>query len=405
MPDGIAMYEADGKTYLVTANEGDAREWGDEEASTDFCNEIKETLTAADGTEAKKVRVIDPEMTDGMPEGKSVLFSSRSFSIYRVDEDGLTQVFDSGKDFEALTARYIPEYFNCSNDDNDYDSRSPKKGPEPENVTVGAVNGQLYAFVGLERIGGIMVYRIDNENAAFVNYINTRDFSENPGEAKPSLNSDVAPEGLCFIPSSGILLAAFEVSGTVSAYSVAESAKQPTIFEDVDAAGIHKDYAEAIAWAASEEITLGVDDFHFNPDGTCTRGEAVTFLWRASGKPAPSITDTAFEDLDDSAFYYDAVLWAFENDITNGTSETTFSPNEVCNRAQIVTFLWRANGESAPASSDCRFTDVEDGSFYCDAVQWAFENGITKGTGETTFTPAAPCTRAQTVTFLFRARP
>lgn len=176
MPDGIAMYEADGKTYLVTANEGDAREWGDEEASTDFCNEIKETLTAADGTEAKKVRVIDPEMTDGMPEGKSVLFSSRSFSIYRVDEDGLTQVFDSGKDFEALTARYIPEYFNCSNDDNDYDSRSPKKGPEPENVTVGAVNGQLYAFVGLERIGGIMVYRIDNENAAFVNYINTRDF-------------------------------------------------------------------------------------------------------------------------------------------------------------------------------------------------------------------------------------
>ena len=98
MPDGIAMYEADGKTYLVTANEGDAREWGDEEASTDFCNEIKETLTAADGTEAKKVRVIDPEMTDGMPEGKSVLFSSRSFSIYAA---------------KTSAARNWPQHFSC----------------------------------------------------------------------------------------------------------------------------------------------------------------------------------------------------------------------------------------------------------------------------------------------------
>ena len=222
MPDGISMYESNGKTYLVTANEGDAREWGDEEADIEFCNEIKETLIAADGTEAEKVRVIDPEVTDGLPEGKAVLFSSRSFSIFRVDENGLTQVFDSGRDFEELSNKYIPEYFNCSNDDNEYDSRSPKKGPEPESVTVGTVGNDLYAFIALERIGGIMVYRIDTEGerASFVNYINTRDFSENPGEAEPHLTSDVAPEGLCFIPESGILLAAFEVSGTVSAYSV-----------------------------------------------------------------------------------------------------------------------------------------------------------------------------------------
>ena len=222
MPDGISMYESNGKTYLVTANEGDAREWGDEEADTEFCNEIKETLIAADGTEAEKVRVIDPEVTDGLPEGKAVLFSSRSFSIFRVDENGLTQVFDSGKDFEELSNKYIPEYFNCSNDDNEYDSRSPKKGPEPESVTVGTVGNDLYAFIALERIGGIMAYKIDvaGETATFVNYINTRDFLEDPGEAEPYLTSDVAPEGLCFIPESGILLAAFEVSGTVSAYSV-----------------------------------------------------------------------------------------------------------------------------------------------------------------------------------------
>lgn len=220
MPDGISMYEVNGKTYLVTANEGDAREWGSDE--TEFCNEIKETLVASDGTEAEKVRVIDPEVTDGLPAGKAVLYSSRSFSIFRVDEDGLTQVFDSGKDFEALSNAYIPEYFNCSNDDNEYDSRSPKKGPEPESVTVGTVDGKLYAFVALERIGGIMVYEINGENASFVNYINTRDFSEDPGNAEPHLTGDVAPEGLCLINTgdSNILLAAFEVSGTVSAYSV-----------------------------------------------------------------------------------------------------------------------------------------------------------------------------------------
>ena len=220
MPDGISMYEVDGKTYLVTANEGDAREWGSDE--TEFCNEIKKTLVASDGTEAEKVRVIDPEVTDGLPAGKAVLYSSRSFSIFRVDEDGLTQVFDSGKDFEALSNSYIPEYFNCSNDDNEYDSRSPKKGPEPESVTVGTVDGKLYAFVALERIGGIMVYEINGEHASFVNYINTRDFSEDPCKAEPHLTGDVAPEGLCLINTgdSNVLLAAFEVSGTVSAYSV-----------------------------------------------------------------------------------------------------------------------------------------------------------------------------------------
>lgn len=236
MPDGISLYGLNDVIYLVTANEGDAREWGDEEAGTDFCNEIKETLIAADSTEAENVRVIDPEVTDGLPEGKAVLFSSRSFSIFRVDEDGLTQVFDSGKDFEALSAKYIPEYFNCSNDDNEYDSRSPKKGPEPESVTVGTIGNDLYAFIALERIGGIMVYKIDTEGetASFVNYINTRDFSENSGEAEPHLTSDVAPEGLYFIPERRVLLAAFEVSGTVSAYSVGSvdiSKPEPTVSE------------------------------------------------------------------------------------------------------------------------------------------------------------------------------
>lgn len=227
MPDGIAVYETDGKTYILTANEGDAREWGD------YCNEIKATVTATDGTEAEKVRVINAEVTDGLPEGKTVLYGARSFSIYRVDNDGLTQVFDSGNDFEVKTAGYFPAYFNISNDDKAFDSRSPKKGPEPESVVIGKVEGRTYAFVALERIGGIMVYDITHpEKADFCNYINTRDFSEDP-EAVEKLTGDIAPEGLAFIPAEDshsatpVLLAAYEVSGTVGAYAVAEKPAVP----------------------------------------------------------------------------------------------------------------------------------------------------------------------------------
>ena len=227
MPDGIAVYETDGKTYILTANEGDAREWGD------YCNEIKATVTATDGTEAEKVRVINAEVTDGLPEGKTVLYGARSFSIYRVDNDGLTQVFDSGNDFEVKTAGYFPAYFNISNDDNAFDSRSPKKGPEPESVVIGKVEGRTYAFVALERIGGIMVYDITHpEKADFCNYINTRDFSEDP-EAVEKLTGDIAPEGLAFIPAEDshsatpVLLAAYEVSGTVGAYAAAEKPAVP----------------------------------------------------------------------------------------------------------------------------------------------------------------------------------
>ena len=227
MPDGIAVYETDGKTYILTANEGDAREWGD------YCNEIKATVTATDGTEAEKVRVINAEVTDGLPEGKTVLYGARSFSIYRVDNDGLTQVFDSGNDFEVKTAGYFPAYFNISNDDNAFDSRSPKKGPEPESVVIGKVEGRTYAFIALERIGGIMVYDITHpEKADFCNYINTRDFSEDP-EAVEKLTGDIAPEGLAFIPAEDshsatpVLLAAYEVSGTVGAYAVAEKPAVP----------------------------------------------------------------------------------------------------------------------------------------------------------------------------------
>lgn len=229
MPDGISTYCCDGITYLLTANEGDAREWGTEENA--YCNEIKTALTASDGTIAEDIRVLDGAVTDGIPDGKTALYGGRSFSIYRADENGLTQVFDSGSQLEAITAGFAPEYFNCSNDDSDIDSRSPKKGPEPESVTIGIVGDRTYAFVALERFGGIAAYDITvPESTAFAGYVNTRDFSEEMEltENYSHFESDISPEGLCFVTAehsptgTPLLLTAFEVSGTVAAYSVEE---------------------------------------------------------------------------------------------------------------------------------------------------------------------------------------
>ena len=160
-------------------------------------------------------------------------------------------------------------------------------------------------------------------------------------------------------------------------------------------------YTEAVMWALEEGITTGTGTVTFSPNAVCTRAQVVTFLWRAAGEPAPKSTDMIFTDVAEGAYYYNAVLWAVENNITNGTSSTTFSPDSDCTRGQIVTFLWRSQG-SEKASSANPFVDVAVNAYYTDAVLWAVENEITNGTSATTFSPDANCTRAQIVTFLYR---
>lgn len=160
-------------------------------------------------------------------------------------------------------------------------------------------------------------------------------------------------------------------------------------------------YADAVEWAVANGITGGTTATTFSPNNPCTRAHAVTFLWRAAGEPEPETTAMLFTDVAEGAYYYDAVLWAMENGITEGTTETTFSPDAPCTRAQIVTFLWRSEGKPAPQSA-MGFTDVAAGAYYFDAVAWAVENGITNGTTTTTFSPSSSCTRAQIVTFLYR---
>ena len=175
---------------------------------------------------------------------------------------------------------------------------------------------------------------------------------------------------------------------------------QTGVFVDV-ATGSY--YEDAVDWAVGNGITQGTDDTHFSPDGICTRAQTVTFLWRAAGSPKPETRTMPFTDVPAGSYYYDAVLWAVENGIAKGTSDTTFSPNMTCSRAQIVTFLWRS--EKSPAAGTANpFADVKSTAYYADAVLWAAKEDITKGTTNTTFSPDADCTRSQIVTFLWRCK-
>ena len=162
-------------------------------------------------------------------------------------------------------------------------------------------------------------------------------------------------------------------------------------------------YYDAVEWAVKNNITKGMTDTTFEPGTACNRGQVVTFLWRAAGSPTPSSDKCDFTDVKKGAFYYDAMLWAVENGITNGMTKTTFAPNAICNRGQVVTFLHRALNSPAPSATSTNFTDVSEKGFYYKAMLWAVENGVTKGMTDTTFAPSADCNRGQVVTFLFRA--
>lgn len=215
MPDGICAAVIDGETYLLTANEGDSRAWQND------TNEIKDKVSPVNGIKTGgKVTWFDASQYDGLEAGVDYVFGGRSFTIFRVASDGLEEVFDSGSDFERITAQTVPDHFNCSNDTAEAEDRSGKKGPEPENLVVGRIDGHTYVFVGLERTGGVMIYDISNpSDAAFVNYFNSRDYSAD-------IKDDVSPEGVAFVAadenSSGVpvLIISNEVSGTVSVMAI-----------------------------------------------------------------------------------------------------------------------------------------------------------------------------------------
>ena len=186
---------------------------------------------------------------------------------------------------------------------------------------------------------------------------------------------------------------------TVEAMFKAEQTTGKNPFIDVPAGSYYED---AVIWAVDKGITTGTSATTFNPNGICTRAQAVTFLWRAAGSPAAKSSAMPFTDVKAGSYYETAVLWAVENGITKGTSDTMFSPDATCTRAQIVTFLWRANGSPA-VSGNSAFTDVASDAYYAAAVTWAEKNYVTGGIGGGLFGSNNNCTRAQIVTFIYRS--
>ena len=436
MPDGISLYEAGGKTYLLTANEGDSREW-DKYLNEDERNFKKGENTSpsgaitADNSGLKgKVIFFDSADYDGLDSSKDYLFGGRSFTVLKVTENGLEEIFDSGSKFESITDEKISANFNCSNDDKTVDDRSGKKGPEPESVTVGTVGGKTYAFIALERIGGVMVYDITNpDKTEFVNYINSREFDAD-------IRGDVSPEGLCFIPAAQsktgkpLLLAACEVSGTLAVYELTgEQEKTPDIpapvvpsapgidpilaailaaanqqrFEDVASNAYCYD---AVNWAVERNIASGTGKYTFSPDRICTRADFVTFLWRAAGKPVVNYAMN-FSDVKESSYYAEAVRWAASLGIVTGLSKNTFGAANAVTREQAVTMLWRFAKQQGFDTTQGgmairEFDDYDSLSEYArEAMAWAVNAGILKGSGNRLM-PDADCTRAQLVTLLYR---
>ena len=419
MPDAVSLYRVNGTTYLITANEGDSRAWP-VGLETDV-NEAKGKKSPTGKVKtSNKVTWFDASQYDGLESGVDYLFGGRSFSVLRVTESGLEEVYDSGSDFEAITAKNFPDNFNCSNDNIVLEDRSGKKGPEPEGTAVGTVNGRTYAFIALERVGGVMIYDVtDPAKATFVNYINSREFAAD-------IQGDVSPEGLCFVPAAAsrtgkpLLLAACEVSGTLAVYELtgkssggnsgsggsgtpapAEPVKSP--FTDVSA---DSPYAGAIRWAAERGIAAGKTAATFDPSGACTRGQAVTFLWRAAGKPEVS-SGAAFSDVAADAYCAQAVRWAASLGIVTGYADGGFRPNATVTREQMAAILFRfakAQGlDTTQGGMAIReFQDFDQLSPYAaEAMTWAVNAGILQG-DQNRLLPQSPCARGQIVTLLHR---
>lgn len=265
---------------------------------------------------------------------------------------------------------------------------------------------------GLGNASGDPSYRLDNDKGSGEN----GSWSTDRSSAKKGdiVTITVKPnEGFQGTPSvkdkNGDEIDLRDLGGGKYSFTMPDSSVSISVtFSPVAPAGPFTDlvegtyYYDAVQWAVENGITTGTSATTFSPDAPCTRAEIVTFLWRAAGSPAAEGEDP-FTDVPRDSYYYDAVLWAVSQGITVGTSATTFSPNTFCTRAQAVTFLYRAAGCPA-ALGEIPFADVVSGAYYTDAVQWAVSKGVTVGSSPTTFSPDRDCSRAQIVTFLYRDR-
>lgn len=430
MPDGIAAFTVEGTTYLVTANEGDAREWGDEDLDTFYLSEDERdfgeegvtsptgAITAENSGLEGKVVFFKTEDFDGLDPEKDYVFGGRSFTVFQATENGLEEVFTSGDDFEALTAQYVPEYFNASNDNAVLDDRSGKKGPEAESVTVGTVDGKTYAFVALERTGGVMAYDVtDPEAITFVNYVNTRDFGTTvegseeyeDGELdKWVTGGDVAPEGLLFLDAASspngepLLLAACEVSGTVAVYQLGSEDLTVLPFTDVNSDDW---FLAAVQYVYENDRMAGTSSTTFQPEVHLTRAMAAQVLYNLEGQPAVT-GDTTFTDAADAGDWaVKAITWAEQTGVVAGIGDGLFAPTANVTREEFAQMMYNyASYKEYDLTLEGNLSRFEDASAISGwaetAMSWANGNGLINGHDDGTIDPQGTTTRAQAASIL-----
>ena len=430
MPDGIAAFTVEGTTYLVTANEGDAREWGDEDQGTFYLSEDERdfgeegvtsptgAITAENSGLEGKVVFFKTEDFDGLDPEKDYVFGGRSFTVFQATENGLEEVFTSGDDFEALTAQYVPEYFNASNDNAVLDDRSGKKGPEAESVTVGTVDGKTYAFVALERTGGVMAYDVtDPEAITFVNYVNTRDFGTTvegseeyeDGELdKWVTGGDVAPEGLLFLDAASspngepLLLAACEVSGTVAVYQLGSEDLTVLPFTDVDSDDW---FLAAVQYVYENDRMAGTSSTTFQPEVHLTRAMAAQVLYNLEGQPAVT-GDTTFTDAAAAGEWaVKAITWAEQTGVVAGIGDGLFAPTANVTREEFAQMMYNyASYKEYDLTLEGDLSQFEDASAISGwaetAMSWANGSGLINGHDDGTIDPQGTTTRAQAASIL-----
>ena len=430
MPDGIAAFTVEGTTYLVTANEGDAREWGDEDQGTFYLSEDERdfgeegvtsptgAITAENSGLEGKVVFFKTEDFDGLDPEKDYVFGGRSFTVFQATENGLEEVFTSGDDFEALTAQYVPEYFNASNDNAVLDDRSGKKGPEAESVTVGTVDGKTYAFVALERTGGVMVYDVTDPAAiTFVNYVNTRDFGTTvegseeyeDGELdKWVTGGDVAPEGLLFLDAASspngepMLLAACEVSGTVAVYQLGSEDLTVLPFTDVDSDDW---FLAAVQYVYENDRMAGTSSTTFQPEVNLTRAMAAQVLYNLEGQPAVT-GDTTFTDAAAAGDWaVKAITWAEQTGVVAGIGDGLFDPTANVTREEFAQMMYNyASYKEYDLTLEGDLSQFEDASAISSwaetAMSWANGSGLINGHDDGTIDPQGTTTRAQAASIL-----
>ena len=430
MPDGIAAFTVEGTTYLVTANEGDAREWGDEDQGTFYLSEDERdfgeegvtsptgAITAENSGLEGKVVFFKTEDFDGLDPEKDYVFGGRSFTVFQATENGLEEVFTSGDDFEALTAQYVPEYFNASNDNAVLDDRSGKKGPEAESVTVGTVDGKTYAFVALERTGGVMAYDVtDPEAITFVNYVNTRDFGTTvegseeyeDGELdKWVTGGDVAPEGLLFLDAASspngepLLLAACEVSGTVAVYQLGSEDLTVLPFTDVNSDDW---FLAAVQYVYENDRMAGTSSTTFQPEVNLTRAMAAQVLYNLEGQPAVT-GDTTFTDAAAAGDWaVKAITWAEQTGVVAGIGDGLFDPTANVTREEFAQMMYNyASYKEYDLTLEGDLSQFEDASAISGwaetAMSWANGSGLINGHDDGTIDPQGTTTRAQAASIL-----